>query len=120
MNKFILSSVLLLGVGVPESLVEDQMTQEDAQKWYAVHKGCYLYVRDYKAAGCTNLEQVFDKIRLVRNTSLPSKGDTKFNSAIDEVFEKYEERTLSDDTLSDLSDDLYKISEDIKTYYDGL
>jgi hypothetical protein len=121
MNKIFLSGMLLFGaMQVPESLVQDEMTQQDAQKWYAVHKGCYLYVRDFGAKGCNNLEQVFDKMRLVRDTCLPSKDDSNFNDAINEVFEKYEERTLSDETLSDLADDLYKISEDIKKYHDGI
>lgn len=119
MNRLLLCGLLLVG-SVPDSLTEDNMAQEDAQKWYAVHKGCYLYIRDFDAAGCNNLEQVFDKLRLVRDTCLPSKDDANFNESINEIFSKYDERTMSDETLADLSDDLYKISEDIKTYYDGL
>lgn len=109
--------MLVRPTSVYESLEQDNMVETDYQKWYAVHKGCYLYIRDFKAEGSRNLEQVFDKMRLVRDTCLPSKG-SEFGKEVNTIFAKYKEKEMSDEVLAELSDDLYQISEDIKKWAD--
>jgi hypothetical protein len=99
-------------VAVEKAITDDNISLQDCRKWYSVYKGAYIYVKDYKAAGCNDFGDFFDKMIFVRDGVNPSKGNPNFIKATS--LSKFQEAEYTDETKSDLAESLFNISEGIR------
>jgi hypothetical protein len=97
---------------VAKAVKDDNISEQDCRKWYTVYKGAYIYVKELDAVGSKDFGDVFDKIVLVRDKTLPAKGNANFVKATD--LSAYAEADFTADKRTDLAEDLYKICEGLK------
>jgi hypothetical protein len=97
---------------VAKAIKADKMTVQDCRKWYTIYKGAYIYVKDLNAVGSNDFGDVFDKMRVVRDVNLPSKGNVEWIKATD--LSTYAEAEFSPEKKTDLAEDLYQICEGLK------
>ncbi len=99
-------------VAVEQAIADDDISLQDCRKWYSVYKGAYIYVKDYKAAGCNDFGDFFDKLIFVRDKINPTKGNENFVKATS--LSKFKDLDYADETKSDLAESLFRISEGIR------
>lgn len=97
---------------VTNSVKEDSMSEQDMRKWYSIYKGAYIYVKEYDAVGCKDFGDVFDKMRVVRDKNLPTKGNVNFVKATS--LTEFETMDFTEDNKNKLSSELNNISEGLK------
>jgi hypothetical protein len=97
---------------VTDSVKEDGMSEQDMRKWYSIYKGAYIYVKEYDAVGCKDFGDVFDKLRVVRDKNLPTKGNVNFVKATS--LKEFEAMDFTEDNKNKLSSELNNISEGLK------
>ena len=96
------------------AIVADKVSPETCRKWYVVYKGMYLYLKELDGQNTTDFQQVFDKLRLVRDRIQPAKGSVNFSSETQKFLDKYKETAYKPETRTDLAEDILYISEGIK------
>lgn len=96
------------------ALVADNVSPETCRKWYVVYKGMYLYLKELDGQNTNDFEQVFVKIRLVRDKIQPAKGSVNFTTETQKLLDKYKETAYKPETRTDLAEDILYISEGIK------
>jgi hypothetical protein len=96
------------------ALVADHASPETCRKWYAVYKGMYLYLKELDGQNTNDFQQVFDKLRLVRDKIQPAKGSVNFTTATQVFLDKYKETAYKPETRTDMAEDILYISEGIK------
>ncbi len=96
------------------ALLADKASPETCRKWYAVYKGMYLYVHELDAQGTTDFDQLFAKLRLVRDKIQPAKGSANFALASQVLLDKYKEVAYKPETRTDFGEDILYIAEGIR------
>lgn len=96
------------------ALVADNVSPETCRKWYAVYKGMYIYLKDLDGQNTNDFEQVFVKMRSVRDKIQPAKGSVNFTTETQKLLDKYKETAYKPETRTDLAEDILYISEGIK------
>lgn len=96
------------------ALVADNASPETCRKWYVVYKGLYLYLKELDGQNTNDFEQVFTKLRSVRDKIQPAKGSVNFTTASQALLDKYKETAYKPETRTDLAEDILYISEGIK------
>jgi hypothetical protein len=96
------------------ALVADNVSPETCRKWYVVYKGMYLYLKELDGQNTNDFQQVFDKLRSVRDKIQPAKGSVNFTTETQKLLDKYKETAYKPETRTDLAEDILYISEGIK------
>ena len=97
---------------VAKAVKEDAISVQDCRKWYTVYKGAYIYVKELDAVGCNDFGDVFERVRVVRDKTMPSKGNPNFVKASD--LSKYADLDFTPENKTDLAEDLFQICEGLK------
>ena len=98
---------------VAKAIKTDGISSQDCRKWYTIYKGAYIYVKELDAVGSNDFGDVFDRIRVVRDKMLPTKGNPEFVKATD--MSEYTDADFTDEKKTDFAEDLYQICEGLKT-----
>jgi hypothetical protein len=96
------------------SLIADKATPETCRKWYVVYKGMYIYLKELDGQNTTDFEQVFTKLRLVRDKIQPAKGSVNFSIESQKLLDKYKETDYKPETRTDLAEDILYIADGLK------
>lgn len=99
---------------VQTALVSDNATPETCRKWYIVYKGMYLYLKELDGQNTSDFEQVFVKLRLVRDKIQPAKGSVNFSTESQKILDKYKETDYKPETRTDLAEDFLYIADGLK------
>lgn len=96
------------------ALQADHVSPETCRKWYTVYKGMYLYLHELDGEGTTDFEQVFNKLRLVRDKIQPAKGSVNFTTETQKILDKYAETAYKPETRTDFAEEILYITDGIK------
>ena len=97
---------------VAAAIKSDNISLQDCRKWYTVYKGAYLYTKELDCVGSKDFGDVFDKIRVVRDKTMPTKGNEAFTKATD--FSKFQDLDFTPENKTDMADQLYQVCEGLK------
>jgi hypothetical protein len=99
---------------VEVAILQDNVSPETCRKWYVVYKGMYLYLRELDGQNTTDFEQLFVKLRSVRDKVQPAKGSVNFTLESQKLLDKYKETAYKPETRTDLAEDVLYIAEGLK------
>jgi len=120
----VLSVLFAVGINaqvppVPENTVKvailkDEASPETCRKWYVVYKGLYLYLKELDGQNTNDFNQVFVKLRMVRDKIQPAKGSMNFTVESQKFLDKYKESAYTAENRTDLAEDVLYIADGLK------
>lgn len=119
---FILCLVLTMGINLPAqnspikeneivknvvmAIKQDNVSDEDLRKWYAIYRGMSLYITEFDANDVSEFNSIFIKSRMIRDKLAPTKGNTNLIQYTESVLAKYKTMNFSENDLSTLAEEL--------------
>lgn len=100
---------------VKEAISKDNISLQDCRKWYTVYHGSYLYVKEFDAEGSKDFGDIADRMRIIRDKIVPSKGAKNFGMSIDEVMSKYADKDFTPENKTDYAEELYVVTQALKS-----
>jgi hypothetical protein len=96
------------------ALQSDGVSPETCRKWYVVYKGMYLYLHELDGQGTNDFDQIFTKLREVRDKIQPAKGSKNFTSETQKILDRYSEVSYKPETRTDFAEEILYIADGIK------
>lgn len=88
------------------AIKQDNVSDEDLRKWYAIYRGMSLYITEFDANDVSEFNSIFIKSRMIRDKLAPTKGNTNLIQYTESVLAKYKTMNFSENDLSTLAEEL--------------